>query len=193
MTISDCIALFSLCVAIFAAIYTLLSNTKKFELTYLHYKEISTWHAQVVETLIALKLLPESNKENKTQLLVKLSALIESGRLYFPNILKHDDFGMEKPLAYQGYRNIVLDFLVYSYQLFEKDNYTRYTQHAEILQRLFTSHIYEFLKPSYFNKKINKNTNIKKGIELTIEDFLAKTPEAINILYAINEDKKSMV
>lgn len=189
MVISDCIALISLCVAIFAAIYALISNTKKFELTYQHYKEIANWHTIVVEILISLRFLSGENYMEKKQLLVKLSALIESGRLYFPNIIKGDGYGGKKPLAYQGYRNIVLDFLVYSYQLFEKDNHKKYSHHAETLQRLFTSYIYEYLKPSKLNKSICKNTDLKEGLELTIDDFLSKDIDVINMLFEINENK----
>lgn len=81
-------------------------------------------------------------------MLAKLSSLIESGRFYFPNIDRKDGFGKQKPIAYQGYRNVILDFLVYEYQLFEKDDYVQYLKHAESLQRLFTSYVFQYLEPS---------------------------------------------
>jgi hypothetical protein len=51
---------------------------------------------------------------DKNELLSQLSSLIEIGRLYFPNIDKKDNFGKEKPKIYQGHRNLVFVFLVYS-------------------------------------------------------------------------------
>lgn len=98
---------------------------KKYELTYQYYNDILIWHNQVVEVLTSLMRNQPSN-ELKKQLLSKLSALIESGRFYFPNIDRKDGFGKQKPIAYQGYRNVGLDFLVYEYQLFEKEDYAKY-------------------------------------------------------------------
>ena len=53
----------------------------------------------------------------KTEMLSRLSALTEIGRFYFPNVIKGDYFGHDKPSAYQGYRDICLEFLVYFFVL----------------------------------------------------------------------------
>lgn len=170
MNISDWIAIISLSISVIALIYTFVSNTKKYELTYQYYNDILVWHNQVIEVLTSLKL-NGSNNELKKQMLAKLSALIENGRFYFPNIDKQDGFGKQKPIAYQGYRNVILDFLVYEYQLFEKKDHIQYLEYAEIFQRLFTSYVFQYLEPSKQKKKIHKNTNIKVHEELTINEF----------------------
>ncbi len=170
MNISDWIAIISLSISVIALIYTFVSNTKKYELTYQYYNDILVWHNQVIEVLTSLKL-NGSNNELKKQMLAKLSALIENGRFYFPNIDKQDGFGKQKPIAYQGYRNVILDFLVYEYQLFEKKDHIQY------------------LEPSKQKKKIHKNTNIKVHEELTINEFLFTSPESIYSLYLIDNNE----
>jgi hypothetical protein len=188
MNISDWIAVISLSISVIALIYSFISNTKKYELTYQYYNDILIWHNQVIEVLTSLKL-NDTNDELKKQMLVKLSSLIESGRFYFPNIDRKDGFGKQKPIAYQGYRNVILDFLVYEYQLFEKDDYKQYLKHAEILQRFFTSYVFQYLEPSKQKKKIHKNTNIKVHTEFTINEFLSKSPESIFSLYPIDSNE----
>ena len=188
MNRSDWIAVISLSISVIALIYSFISNTKKYELTYQYYNDILIWHNQVIEVLTSLKL-NDTNDELKKQMLVKLSSLIESGRFYFPNIDRKDGFGKQKPIAYQGYRNVILDFLVYEYQLFEKDDYKQYLKHAEILQRFFTSYVFQYLEPSKQKKKIHKNTNIKVHTEFTINEFLSKSPESIFSLYPIDSNE----
>lgn len=152
MNISDWVAVISLPISVIALIYSFISNTKKYELTYQYYNDVLIWHNQVVEVLTSLRLNGTDN-ELKKQMLSKLSSLIESGRFYFPNIDRKDGFGKQKPIAYQGYRNVILDFLVYEYQLFEKDDYAKYLKHAESLQRLFTSYVFQYLEPSKQKRK----------------------------------------
>lgn len=120
MNISDWVAIISLLISIAALIYSFVSNTKKYELTYQYYNDILIWHNQVIEVLTSLRL-NRPNANLKKQMLSKLSSLIESGRFYFPNIDRKDGFGNQKPIAYQGYRNVILDFLVYEYQLFQNE------------------------------------------------------------------------
>lgn len=185
MNLSDWISIFSILVAIGALIYSILSNTKKYELTYQYYNDILQWHNQVIEVLIYLKL---SNNDCETRILnlTKLSTLIEQGRFYFPNLNKGDHFGNNKPFAYQGYRNVILDFLVFSYQIFIRSDYNLYIKHAEQLQRLFTSYVFQHLEPNKRRKQISSKTFIKKDKEFTIDDFLRKSPEYIYKLYPLN-------
>lgn len=187
MGISDWIAIISLVIAVIALGYSILSNTKKYELTYQYYNDILNWHNEVVETLIALIYASEHDND-KSPHLIKLSSLIEKGRFYFPNIDKKDGFGKNKPCAYRGYRNVILDFLVFEYQIFEKDNSKTYVKHAESLQRLFTSHIFQYLKPEEQSKKIKRHTSIVLTDNYTINDFLNNSPESIYSLYPINDN-----
>lgn len=189
MELSDWISIISIIIALGALAYSIFSNTKKYELTYQYYNDILKWHNEVVEVLIFLRLSTFTD-EQKLNYLSKLSALIENGRFYFPNVDKGDDFGKTKPTAYQGYRNVILDFLVYEYQLFERNDYKRYIKHAENLQRLFTSYVFQYLEPKRQRKLVGRNTAINESKDFTIEEFLKQSPEFIYSFYPIdsNED-----
>ncbi len=188
MTPSDWIAGISLAVAFVALIYTIISNTKKYELTYQYYQDVVAWHSDVIKVITQLKATNVENEKNTY--LAELSALIETGRFYFPNIDLHDGFGANKPLAYRGYRNVVLDFLVYEYQLFEREDSNKYVEHAESLQRLFTSYVFQYLNPKKLQKKIKHNTSIQMKNSITINEFLKQSPESIYTLYPIDSNEE---
>jgi len=58
----------------------------------------------------------------KTSLMITLSALVERGRMFFPN-LDADNKGMDKDGAYRGHRPPILDAMMWAY--FELDALTR--------------------------------------------------------------------
>lgn len=183
MTTSDYIATASLVIAFAAFIYSYLTNTKKYELTSQYRTEILFWYSETIDILIRLKTEAKDgfiDESLKKELLSKLSAKIELGRFYFPNVDKGDDFGNDKPLAYKGYRNLTLDFLVFSFQVFEKQDAKKYVRHAETLQRHFTSHLFEILDPKTFLKETEKHTDKTFSKELRFEDFIEKDPDALD-------------
>jgi len=188
LTPSDWIAGISLAVAFVALIYTIISNTKKYELTYQYYQDVVAWHSDVIKVITQLKATNVENEKNTY--LAELSALIETGRFYFPNIDLHDGFGANKPLAYRGYRNVVLDFLVYEYQLFKREDSNKYVEHAESLQRLFTSYVFQYLNPKNLQKKIKHTTSIQMKNSITINEFLKQSPESIYTLYPIDSNEE---
>lgn len=188
MTFAEWISVISLVVAFAALLYSIISNTKKYELTYQYYQDVVTWHSDVIKVITQLKATNEEN--SKKVYLAELSALIETGRFYFPNIDQHDNFGANKPLAYRGYRNVVLDFLVYEYQLFAREDSNKYVEHAESLQRLFTSYVFQHLDPKKLQKKVKHNTSIHMKNEITINEFLKQSPESIYALYPIDSNKE---
>ena len=185
MKTDDITAIISLIIAIIALLYSVLSNTKKYELTYQHYDNILSWYEKVIEILMALRINSLTTNE-KELYLSKLSYLIEYGRFLFPNIDKKDGYGQDKPLAYRGYRNVILDFLVCSYRLFQKTDSQNYIQHAKVLEKLFTSYVFKYLNPTKQNKKIAINTFFKNREELSIKDFLSESPESIYLKYYID-------
>lgn len=187
MSLTDWISIISIVIAVVALLYSVLSNTKKYELTYQYYNDVLSWHNQVVESLTNLRL-NYLDATQKTTYLSRLSSLIEYGRFYFPNIDRKDGFGKDKPMAYQGYRNVILDFLVYEYQIFEKTDCEKYLKHTEALQRLFTSYVFQYLEPQKHHKKIRKNTDISEKIQFTINEFLQKSPDSIYVLYPIDSN-----
>lgn len=182
MTTSDFISIGSLFFAVAAFIYSYLTSTKKYELISQYRTEILDWYTGTMDVLMRLKLEAMSNFPDpslKKELLSRLSSKIELGRFYFPNIDKGDNFGKEKPLAYQGYRNLLLDFLVLSFQIFEHEEAKDHLEHAEILQRHFTSHLFDILDPKSFLKETEKYTTKTFSKELRFEDFIKKDPKAI--------------
>lgn len=181
MATSDCIATGSLIIAIAAFLYSYLTNTKKYELTSQYRTEILSWYSDTIDILIRLKIETRDGftaEGLKKELLSRLSAKIEIGRFYFPNVDKGNNYGDKKPEAYKGYRNLMLEFLVFSYELFEKEDASKYLKHAEILQRHFTSYLFEILDPKTFLKETEKHTNKTFSEELRFEDFIEKDPAA---------------
>jgi hypothetical protein len=182
MTASDYIASVSLIIAFVAFIYSYLTNTKKYELASQYRTEILHWYGVTIEILIRLKLEAKDDfkDENlKRELLSKLSANIELGRFYFPNIDKGDNYGYMKAQAYKGYRNLILDFLVFSYRVFEKRDAKKYLAHSETLQARFTSEIFEIIDPKTFLMETKKHTNKTFTNNLSFEDFIKKEPSEL--------------
>ena len=187
METSDLIAFLSAIVSIFALIYAYRSNTKKYELVSQYRNEVLAWYKETVNILIFLRDQAKQdfpNKEIKNENMAKLSSLIEVGRFYFPNINKGDNFGNNKPLAFQGYRNLILDILVYSYQMFEDQNAKNYIAHLVELQRNFTSYVFEVIDPKEFIKQTKKHTDKTFVKELTLHDYLKQ--DANNLKKFIN-------
>lgn len=124
MLTSDYISIGSLIASVSAVVYTYFSNTKKYELTSQYRNEVLCWFGDTIKILMDLKhhcQLRSLNEDVRFNLLSALSSKIEVGRFYFPNIDKGDSFGVNKPFAYKGYRNLILDFLVFSYRLYKKE------------------------------------------------------------------------
>lgn len=177
MNMSDYIALSSLLISIIAIIFSILTNTKKYELTSSQRSEMLDWYQETVEILILIRLsIVEGTETNKTENLAKLSALIECGRFYFPNVDKGDSYGDQKPSAYKGYRDITLEFLVYSYEIFHMEDAKKYLKHLEQLQRLFTSRVFDVLSPQNYNKHVKKYTMIPMDKGISAIDYLKSDP-----------------
>lgn len=110
---------------------------------------------------------------------MNLSALIEEGRFYFPNI-RPDEFGVEKPLAYRGYRNIALDFLVASYNLHHKPISQSTRAQAKALQRQFTSVVFDIIRPPDRLKQIHRLTDRYFVKDLSVEDL--EDPDQLDVV-----------
>lgn len=93
------------------------------------YSEVLAWSLNTIRTMQALYLrleeqgavndsdltAPKHHFANVFDLMVELSGLIENGRVFFKNSPGKGDlkgWGAEKPLAYQGIRPKLLDYLV---------------------------------------------------------------------------------
>ncbi len=157
--------------AVLAVLYVRDRRHAKYAIENEYARQLLCWHAAVVDVLIELGTLSDDGKEGrKKELLVRLSSLIEQGRFYFPNI-KQQEYGLEKPPAYRGYRNIALDFLVASYNLHHKPQTANLAKQAKHLQQLFTSVIYEIIRPMDRLNMIRELTDRYFVKDLSVEDL----------------------
>ncbi|MBD5470135.1 MAG: hypothetical protein HDR19_03190 [Lachnospiraceae bacterium] len=174
MSMSDLIAVISLVVTIIIAIigglYAIINNTKKFELSEQYKNELLTWYGKVIFTIS--KLQGECTGKERTDTLQELSALIEIGRFYFPNIDKKDGFGKEKPCAYQGYRHVALDFLILIYEMGSEEKIKKCREKIEYMERHFTSIIFKIVSPNKRIKNIKQYTKIVMPDAISIIDFM---------------------
>ena len=187
MTASDIIALVSLCFAAVAFLLSWETKTKKYELQSAERTALLGWYATTTECIMKLKMFTLSNASSvlqKAELLAVLSTQIEIGRFYFPNKVC-DNKGAEKPAAYRGYRNIMIAFLVYIYQVYEKDDPLPYIQHANELQRWFTSEMTLIIPPHLYNKAVKKYAGIEVNTDESREDYLTSKPEDIRRFFVI--------
>jgi|GEM_PF-645396 len=162
-------------------------SLKKYEIKRDYQTKIQVWFANTTELLIYLRFLlvnkPEEYSEKKTHLLAMLSTQIELARLYFPNIDKQDGFGIEKPKAFQGYRILTLDFLVFSFNIFLKKDAALYEKHLYRLQREFTSIVCEILDPINFLNETKVHSDKFFSHNLSYEEFLNKDPNNIDLFF----------
>lgn len=145
----------------------------KFTVVNEYTNSLIAWHQQVVDVLLQAKCLNRDRDgiEHRGDL-VKLSALIEQGRFFFPNISKGDGFGNEKPPAYRGYRNLALDFLVASYNLLHESPTPEAEYKLGLLQRHFTSIVFELVRPDGRLETIRALTDHYFVKKQSFEDFL---------------------
>lgn len=91
----------------------------------------------------------------------RLSALIDQGRFFFPNSY-HEEYGLDKPEAYRGYRHPILDYLVGAYQIIDTEeaveNFGFDNKKSALteLKRSFVSDVQVALKPRLQIKRINR-------------------------------------
>lgn len=187
MDTSDLLTLISIVVtaiiAIVGGVYAIVTNTKKFELSERYKNELLTWYGKVVFVIKKLQGKCESNE--RINALQDLSALIEIGRFYFPNIDKKDGWGKEKPCAYQGHRHVALDFLVLIYQMGDDKNIDVCRNKITYMEKNFTSIVFEIISPNERIKNIKQYAKIVMPQAMSINDFMTSEygEVAINTIF----------
>lgn len=168
------IAVVSLLLSIGLALFYLKDRRRAaFELESHHSDNLLAWHLSVVELLVRLREVGRDRTSDARLCdLALLSALIEQGRFFFPNIDRKDSFGQEKPSAYRGYRNLALDFLVASYNLLQRDLSVQERAEASLLQRHFTSVVFEVVRPERKLQAIRTHTDRYFVVQKSFDDFL---------------------
>lgn len=178
----------TLIIAIIGGIYAIVTNTKKFELTENYKQELLSWYSSVNKIMMKIIHFYEINdvtsvdfSETKFDLLSELSSLTEVGRFYFPNVIKQDGYGENKPSAYQGYRHITLEFLLYFYKVAKEDDCKKQLPTMWELERRFTSVIFDMIEPRKKIKKYSKQLTITIPENQSILDYIQESPESLKI------------
>lgn len=173
MQIADYIAIASICVSlgisIVGGIYAVVTSTRKYELAEQYKRELLEWYEKTV--ILIMELLVTRKKKDKDLLLSRLSAQIEVGRFYFPNVKKDDGYGTRKPSAYQGYRHLALDFLVYIYEILKREDFEQYTEQVLSMERQFTSLVFDCIDPNKRKKQLKRYADYVMPKDITINDL----------------------
>lgn len=142
-------------------------------------RELRSWASEVIDILSQASYgvrAKESEHFEQVRWAQELSALIETGRFYLPNQRKNEH-GIDKPLAYRGFRHAALDPLVAAVRVIEGD--AKYTvPKADILwelRREFVSALFRILGPDHHNDEIGKIIRTSHGsrkCDLTVGGLL---------------------
>lgn len=170
------VALLSLLLsASLAVVYVRDRRHVKYTIESEHVRSLLAWHQKVVEVLVRAKLLArarDSIDHKKDQAL--LSALIDQGRFYFPNIDKGDGFGKQKPAAYRGYRHVSLHFLGFAYDLLNESPSPETIEDLTLLQRLFTSEVFHIVGPGERLARMASMTDRYFANNEAVEDYIER-------------------
>lgn len=181
MQSSDYIAIVSICVtlgiSIVGGLYAVVTSTKKYELAEQYKRELLAWYEKTI--IIIMELMKTKEKQDRNLLLSRLSAQIEVGRFYFPNIRKNDGYGKTKPSAYQGYRHLALEFLVHIYEFSKRDDFDYYVEPVRAMERQFTSLIFDCIDPDKRKKQLKKYADYVTPNNPTMEDLVSLQKEQI--------------
>lgn len=170
-------------IATVGAVYTIVSNTKKYELTQSYRREIMQWYYDVISVMTEIIWHSgevDSDVESKSKLFPRLSALIEVGRFYFPNS-DDQEYGEQKTSAYQGHRDIGLTLLVRFYEIAQKPK-DEDIDKLQSLKKRFTSYIFDVIQPRDRNMEFGKYLSINPPKSTTKQDYLKNNPECESLL-----------
>lgn len=167
--IGSIVSIVSIIIAIIALIYSIVSNHDRYKLSTDLYYKVLDWHNRVVSVI--MKFRYNCFESNKKELVAELSTLIEEGRFYLPSKDKNDNYGNEKQSAYQGRKNVALELLVCIIKIVNKSDYDPNNPDIRILQRRFTSCIFDGLKVREYRKLAAKYTDLLKD-NYDIKDYI---------------------
>lgn len=186
------ISILAIIVTIILTAIGIVTNRKKYELTYNYRIELMEWYKSVLNIMIYIIHLCRSDDytssefyKEKNKSLSKLSVLIETGRFYFPNVIIGDGHGQSKPSAYQGHRHINIQFLKHFYNIASKKD----IDELEIktmwnLERMFTSYMFDMIDPRVRNKEYSRLLSINIPEDKYIFNYLKENPNAKETFYS---------
>lgn len=143
--------------------------------------DVIGWSKECVHTLAEIECLiahppAEGSGRQRTELLARLSASIDHGRLFFPN-QQPDKKGADKPAAYQGFRQKILAVLVAAHNVLSRDGVlvgdgvrSQAVTDLVELRRMFVSEAQLAIDPRRF-LALKEMNEIKAGRGLAPQSF----------------------
>ena len=160
----------SLIVSVSTAYYFLRDRRHaRYQMETTYIENLLAWHKEVIFCLMRLEKLP-AERSGASEDLCVLYALTEQGRFFFPNVPSKNNYGAHKPLAYKGYRNLVLEMLVAIHQEYRSD-----TTDIEInvkYRRSFTSAVFSIVDPASRISELSQITAKKLNAGQSIRDYV---------------------
>lgn len=186
LNLSLVFSIISLGIALVALVLSLKENGRRgFELKMTYLSNLLNWYEQTIEFMIKIEQKVIKG-EDATEDLAKFSAIIDYGRFYFPNRVD-GTWGNDKPLAFQGFRDTTLDFLVAYYNLFAFGKHDSYPKNAALkIRQMFTSKVFEVAN----NMNYIKEAKTYVGTSMTeseLGEYLKNREEAF--IYKLVFDK----
>lgn len=160
----------SLIVSVGTAYYFLRDRRHaRYQMETAYIENLLAWHKEVIFCLMRLEKLPAEGATASEDLCV-LSALIEQGRFFFPNVPSNKNYGSDKALAYRGYRNLVLEMLVAIYQEYRSDSAD--IEINEKYRKSFTSAVFSIVDPVSRISELSQITAKKLNAGQSIRDYV---------------------
>lgn len=168
----DTINIFTLVIAILTLVFAIFCWTyTKLGMSYSYQADVMNWYKRCISVMI--KIIHSSSKSDiQQQLLGELSALIDEGRFFFPNIIEITKHGKKVKIfaskPFEGLRCYILDYLVEFYNVYKYGNGVDEAFAADI-HRAFTEEVYDFIKPhiaiSSLSRKLGHSYKVLKARE----------------------------
>jgi len=125
-----------------------------------YFREVAAWANEVAHCISkCIHMIGVDDEGARRDVLATLSACIDTGRWYFPNH-SENDVGTGKPPAYRGLRQPLLDWVVFAYDVCDRNDQSEAAKFELIdCQRNFISAMQEVLDPRSRNDAIAKILN----------------------------------
>ena len=179
------VGVISAIIALIAAFVTIYYSSKTLHVSALsarmqYFSELREWAREVGEVLseavhlceIDSSIMPRRNfQETQHSVKIRLSSLIDQGRLFFPNITT-TNHGLDKEKAFQGHRHRVLDVMVFTYKRVSKMKVGQCPLNEQLkseivaYKRDFISEIQATLDPRTLSKEFAAISGLKAMKEL---------------------------
>lgn len=178
--------LLTLLIACVGGVYAIVTSTKRFELAEKYKQEILLWYSNVIKIMVELIHLAEHGCPviERARLLSELSAQIEIGRFYFPNIIDNNKVGLDKSSAYIGIRHVNLSFLIYFYETVAQDDFSEHIKQLWQVEKQFTSVIFDTINPRKRIDRYSRKSELVIPQGMTIEDYLKSQTPVIRRTFA---------